>query len=62
MVVTRKVYSEMLPTNHDCMRPIGGRCIGNCRTPESNNDCLRPIGGRCIGNCRKPNNNNDIKW
>lgn len=62
MLKTSKAYSEMIPANRDCMRPIGGRCVGNCRKPETNNDCLRPIGGRCVGNCRKPADESGIKW
>lgn len=49
--------------NSDCSRPIGGKCVGNCRKidetkyiAEGISDCSRPKGGHCVGNCRKIEN------
>ncbi|WP_370807084.1 hypothetical protein [Dialister hominis] len=62
MVGSEKAYSKLFASNTDCMRPIGGSCVGNCRKTGSNSDCMRPIGGSCVGNCRKTGGNVTIKW
>ena len=35
MVASEKAYMGLLVTNTDCMRPIGGNCVGNCRKTGS---------------------------
>lgn len=62
MVANEKVYKKLLASNSDCMRPIGGNCVGNCRRTASNSDCMRPIGGNCVGNCRRTGTNTKLKW
>ena len=62
MTATTKDYAELALSNTDCLRPIGGNCVGNCRKVGSNTDCLRPIGGNCVGNCRKTGKNIHLEW
>lgn len=61
MIANDNTYMK-LQRNTECMRPIGGRCVGNCRKADVNTECMRPIGGRCVGNCRKSDANNQIDW
>ena len=62
MIASSKDYIKMFASNTDCLRPIGGNCVGNCRKTGSNVDCLRPIGGNCVGNCRKAGMNKQLVW
>lgn len=62
MIADKVIYERLLVSNSDCMRPIGGNCVGNCRKVGSNNDCMRPIGGNCVGNCRKTGNSTELNW
>lgn len=62
MVPTKKDYADLVQTNIDCLRPIGGKCVGNCRKTGTNVDCLRPVGGICRGNCRKTGKNVQLEW
>ena len=62
VIASEKVYENLFSSNSDCMRPIGGNCVGNCRKTGSNSDCMRPIGGNCVGNCRKTGGNVELNW
>ena len=62
MTATKDDYKKLSVGNSDCLRPIGGNCVGNCRKTGSNVDCLRPIGGNCVGNCRKTGKNIQLEW
>lgn len=62
MVASKSAYNNLFTSNSDCMRPIGGKCVGNCRKTGTNSDCMRPIGGKCVGNCRKTGGETVIDW
>lgn len=62
MVVSKSAYEKLSGVNSDCLRPIGGKCVGNCRRTETNTECARPIGGRCVGNCRKTGGDAELQW
>ncbi|MFL0194444.1 hypothetical protein ACJDU8_02485 [Clostridium sp. WILCCON 0269] len=62
MVANKKMYSKMYGSNVDCIRTVGGRCVGNCRKTDVNSDCIRTIGGRCVGNCRKTDVKPQSSW
>lgn len=62
MIASDKIYQELISTNTECTRPIGGKCVGNCRKTDTNNDCMRPIGGKCVGNCRKIETESVLTW
>lgn len=34
MVANEKTYSKMYGSNADCMRTVGGKCVGNCRKTD----------------------------
>lgn len=61
MIANKDTYMK-LQKNTECMRPIGGHCVGNCRKAHVNAECMRPIGGHCVGNCRKTTANTKIDW
>ena len=61
-MVAENAHYNLLSGNTDCVRPIGGNCVGNCRKTGHNSDCLRPIGGNCVGNCRKTGTKSTLKW
>ena len=62
MVANEKAYSMMYGSKGECMRTVGGKCVGNCRKTETNSECMRTIGGRCVGNCRKTDRNAQMSW
>ena len=36
VVASKQVYANLFSSNSDCMRPIGGKCVGNCRKTGGN--------------------------
>ena len=53
MTPSQNEYMRLAGSTENCMRTIGGLCVGNCRGPAAES-CMRTIGGICVGNCRGP--------